>query len=121
MFATVRSGDGDMVEEGWAGLADPETTVALYMGRDSARAAAARLMAEGRSSQTPALAVENAGRPDARLLRTRLGELGAVVEAAQLDGPVLLLVGQVAAQARRRTAPDQAGAAFMENARRAAI
>jgi uroporphyrin-III C-methyltransferase len=99
-FATARVRDGSIVEAGWRALADAETTVALYMARDAAAAAAARLIAEGRSPQTPALAVENAGRPDARLLPATLADLGGAVAAAGFEGPVLLLVGEVAAQAR---------------------
>ncbi|MDP3174231.1 MAG: uroporphyrinogen-III C-methyltransferase, partial [Phenylobacterium sp.] len=65
-FATARVQDGALVDGGWAGLADAQTTVVLYMARDAAAAAAGRLMAEGRAGDTPALAVENAGRPQAR-------------------------------------------------------
>lgn len=99
-FATARVQDGSIVEAGWAGLADPGTTVALYMARGAAGAAAERMMAEGRPGDTPALAVENAGRPDARLVPATLENLGRAVADAGFDGPVLLLVGEVAAQAR---------------------
>ena len=87
-FATARVEDGAIVEDGWAGLADAGTTLVLYMGRDTAGAAADRLMAEGRSPSTPAIAVENAGRPEARLLRAPLCDLGRVLSAARLEGPV---------------------------------
>ena len=80
-------------------MGDREATLALYMARDAAGAVAARLMAEGRSPRTPAIAVENAGRPAARLLRADLASLGAVVEAAAPTGPVLLIIGEVAARA----------------------
>jgi|WetSurMetagenome_2_1015567.scaffolds.fasta_scaffold458362_1 uroporphyrin-III C-methyltransferase len=113
VFATARSGgDGRMVSEGWAGLADPEATVALYMGRDCATAAAERLMAEGRSAATPAIAVENAGRPQARLLRSQLSELGSAVEGAGFTGPVLLLIGE----AMRRALQDEVSADAPERA-----
>jgi uroporphyrin-III C-methyltransferase len=105
-FATARVQDGSIVEGGWSGLADPETTLVLYMARDAARAAAERLMAEGRSPQTAALAVENAGRPQARLVTTTLEDLGAAVEDAAFSGPVLLVVGEVTAQARSAYAED---------------
>ncbi len=118
VFATVRTSDGAVVDEGWSGLADAEATVVLYMGRDSAGAAAVRLMAEGRSPQTPALAVENAGSPNARLLRTRIADLGADVQAAGFDGPVLLLVGQVASRAREKRAVAVSRRADMENPRK---
>ena len=99
-FATARVEDGAVVEAGWAGLADPQTTTVLYMARDAARAAADRLMAEGRSPQTPTLAVENAGRPEARAISAPLEGLADAVEDAGFTGPVLLAVGEATAQAR---------------------
>lgn len=104
VFATARLQDGAMAQEGWAGLADPEATLALYMARDCADAVSRRLIAAGRSPKTPALAVENAGRKGARLVETVLGDLGRAVEAAGFEGPVLLLVGEVARRARAENA-----------------
>ncbi len=99
LFSTARVTDGAVLEEGWAAGADPETTLALYMGRDQAGAVAEQLIAHGRSPATPAVAVENAGRPDARPIPTTLGGLAASLAVAQPDGPVILLIGQVTAQA----------------------
>jgi len=99
-FATARVQDGEVVEAGWTALADPQTTVVLYMARDAARAAADRLLAEGRSAQTPALAVENAGRRDARAIATTLGRLADTVAAQAFDGPVALIIGEATALAR---------------------
>lgn len=99
-FATARVQDGAIVESGWEGLADNQTTLALYMARDAAAAVSSRLIAEGRDPGVPALAVENAGRPEARLIATTLQHLGSAVAEAAFDGPVLLVVGEVAAQAR---------------------
>ncbi|WP_374469401.1 uroporphyrinogen-III C-methyltransferase [Phenylobacterium sp.] len=112
MLATARTRDGALADGGWREAADPETTVALYMAGASAAAVAERLMAEGRRPATPALAVENAGRPEARLVRTDLAGLPAAVAAAAFEGPVLLLVGEVAAQAKDqspRTVPIPVG------------
>lgn len=106
MIATARTQDGRVVESGWTAGADPETTLALYMAGDAADAVAQRLMMEGRSPDTPALAVENAGRPEARLVPCSLRALGAAVSEAAFDGPVLLLVGAVAAQAVAPAAKD---------------
>ncbi|MDB5460173.1 MAG: uroporphyrin-III C-methyltransferase [Caulobacteraceae bacterium] len=103
-FATARTHDGSLVEGGWDAGADPETTLVLYMARDAAGQAADRLMACGRSPSTPAIAVENAGRKDARLVQADLSTLGAVVETAALRGPVLLVIGEVAAKAANRGA-----------------
>jgi len=100
IFATARVRDGAVVEGGWQAGADPETTLALYMARDAARLVSDRLIAEGRCGDTPALAVENAGAPHARLLSATLSNLADVVEAAAPTGPVLLVIGDVAARAR---------------------
>jgi len=99
LVATATTKDGALTEAGWTAAADPQTTVALYMGRDRLEAALAQLAAHGRSPDTPALAVENAGRPDARALPGTLGDLGVAVAAAGFDGPVVLIVGEVTARA----------------------
>ena len=69
------------------------------MGRDHVRALAERLIAEGRSPLTPAVAVENAGQVAARAILATLATLADAVEAARLTGPVVLLIGEVAARA----------------------
>ena len=99
LVATATTQDGGLSHGGWAAAADPQTTLALYMGRDRLAAAAERLIAEGRPPCTPALAVENAGREDAVALPGTLADLGAILAAARVDGPVVLIVGDVAARA----------------------
>ncbi|HEX2561636.1 uroporphyrinogen-III C-methyltransferase, partial [Phenylobacterium sp.] len=99
-FATARVQDGSIVEEGWTALADAETTVALYMARDAAAAVAERLIGEGRSPTTPAVAVENAGRADARLVQSTLAQLPQALAAHAFSGPVVLVIGEAVAQAR---------------------
>ena len=98
MMTTARTLEGD--HAALIAAADSETTLAIYMGRDRASGIAAALVDAGRSAQTPALAVENAGLPGARLVRTTVGQLAATMEDAGFDGPTLLLVGSVALQAR---------------------
>jgi len=99
LIATATTEDSGLTEGGWAAAADPQTTLALYMGRDRLAAAAERLIAQGRSPLTPALAVENAGRRDARAIPGVLGDLGEALAAAAPSGPVVLIVGEVTAQA----------------------
>jgi uroporphyrin-III C-methyltransferase len=59
---------------------------------------AGRLIAAGRSAFTPVLTVENAGAPDARLIATTLDGL-ARDGVAGSGGPLLIIVGDVAARA----------------------
>ena len=99
-FATARIENGALVEDGWAGCADAGTTLAVYMGRDAAGPVAARLIAEGRSPATPAVAAENAGRPQARLIRTTLAGLPSALAQAAPSGPVVMVIGSAAGRAR---------------------
>jgi uroporphyrin-III C-methyltransferase len=99
LIATATVAGGAMEDAGWAGAADPETTLALYMGRDQVQTIADQLIRHGRSARTPALAVESAGCAHARAIPSTLEGLAAAVKAAGPDGPVVLLIGEVAAYA----------------------
>ena len=82
----------------WSAAADLEATLAIYMGRDCAAAISARLIAGGRPPSTPALAVESAGGPGARLTQGSLADLALL--AAGEGGPTLFVIGEVAALAQ---------------------
>lgn len=99
VIATATSKDGVLVDTGWASAAEAQTTLALYMGRDQASAVAQRLVDEGRALSTPAIAIENAGRPEARAIPSTLGGLALALAQAAPTGPVILLIGAVAARA----------------------
>lgn len=99
LISTATIAGGALAKEGWAAAADLETTLALYMARDQAGAVAAQLMRHGRSASTPAVAVENAGHPSSRAILSTLGSLAAALDAARPTGPVVLLIGDVAARA----------------------
>ena len=97
VLTTARTGDGALAGD-WRAAADPEATLAIYMGGGGAAAVRAQLLAAGRQADTPAIAVENAGRPDARLVAGTLATLPELVDEA-MAGPVLLVVGEVTAMA----------------------
>jgi uroporphyrin-III C-methyltransferase len=99
VFATARTQDDGAIHLAGSGD-DPETTLALYMARDSIEPLFQRLVANGRAARTPAAAIENAGANDARLFTGDLLTLPATLQAAAPDGPVLVVVGEVAAMAR---------------------
>jgi uroporphyrin-III C-methyltransferase len=106
LIATATSKEGVLVDTGWASAAEAQTTLALYMGRDQVDAVAARLASEGRSLATPAIAIENAGRPEARAIASTLGGLAEALAQAAPSGPVILLIGDVAARADLPTVAD---------------
>jgi uroporphyrin-III C-methyltransferase len=97
VFTTARLEAGALQAD-WSAAADPETTLAIYMGGGAAAELSARLIDAGRAATTPAAAVESAGTPRARLRLGTVGELARLVEDGE-GGPVLLIIGEVAALA----------------------
>ena len=81
----------------WRALADPQATIAVYMGKAAAGAVAAGLIGAGLAPETPVALVENASLPGERHVRTRLDAMPAAARDELGDGPALLLIGTVVA------------------------
>lgn len=75
----------------WRALARPGAVAGIYMGRRAARSLQGRLLMHGADPQTPVTLVENASRPEQRILTSRLDRLPA--DAALLSGSVMTLWG----------------------------
>lgn len=94
-FVTGHGRDGELPPNlDWRGLADPETTLIIYMGGRTAAAAARRLCCEGLAPDTPACAVESLSRPDEARWHGTLGELQASASGHPSDGPMLIGIGR---------------------------
>lgn len=105
-FVTGHSRDGELPDGlDWRGLADPETTLVVYMGGRTAPRIARRLMAEGLPEDTPVALVENATRIDERIAFTSLG--GLVSSAVEVSGPVVLVIGRVLSDVGANAADDK--------------
>lgn len=94
-FVTGHCRAGHDLDLDWSGLADPGTTLVVYMGRGHAQEIAEKLIAHGLSAEMPAMLVMDGTRPTEKRVYTTLAELGA--EAARLcsGAPVLMVVGHV--------------------------
>jgi uroporphyrin-III C-methyltransferase len=79
----------------WRGLADPETTLVVYMGMANIPHIAIRLIAHGLAETTPAVAIANGTRREQRHVVSTLGEIAGAASSAGLDGPVLFIIGRV--------------------------
>ncbi|NOD63488.1 MULTISPECIES: uroporphyrinogen-III C-methyltransferase [unclassified Ruegeria] len=77
----------------WAALARAGSVAAVYMGKKSARFIQGRLIMHGADRATPITLVENASRPNQRILATTLDKLPTDLAAAELDGPALTFYG----------------------------
>ncbi len=85
-------------EQNWAGLAGVGRTLVIYMGVATAEAIAEKLIADGLSPAMPVAVIENATRPNMRVLRAALAGLPALVAAQQVKSPALIVIGEVTAQ-----------------------
>ena len=79
----------------WKRLADPDTTLVVYMGVANIGQIAMGLMTENLPGSTPVLAVGKATTPDERRLVSRLDRLAADVREADLKAPTLFIIGKV--------------------------
>ena len=77
----------------WAALARPNEVAAIYMGKKSARFVQGRLIMHGADRATPITVIENASRPDQRILETTLAHLPVDLADANMTGPALTFYG----------------------------
>ncbi|KIN77359.1 siroheme synthase CysG [Sulfitobacter mediterraneus] len=77
----------------WAALARPNEVAAIYMGKKSARFVQGRLIMHGADRATPVTVIENASRPEQRILETTLDALPDDLIKADMTGPALTFYG----------------------------
>ena len=80
----------------WQSLADPNTTLVVYMGAANIAEIARNLIAAGMPEQLPVLAVARATTPDEVRLSSTLERIGRDAVGQGLPTPVLFVIGHVA-------------------------
>ncbi len=100
VFVTAHARAGEDLNLDWTALADPQATLAIYMGKAAATDVSRRLIAAGLPIDTPVALIENASLPGERQFRTRLDLLPMAVRTAVGSGPVVLLIGEALRHAR---------------------
>lgn len=85
-------------DQNWAGLAGQGRTLVIYMGVATAEAIAEKLIADGLAPDMPVAVIENATRPEMRVLRGALAALPMLIEAQKVKSPALIVIGEVTAE-----------------------
>ncbi len=85
-----------LTEQDWSGLAGKGRTLVIYMGVATAEAIAEKLIADGLAPEVPIAVIENASRPEMRVLRGPLAGLAAQVTGEKVKSPALIIIGEVA-------------------------
>jgi uroporphyrin-III C-methyltransferase/precorrin-2 dehydrogenase/sirohydrochlorin ferrochelatase len=96
VFVTGHLKDGRL-DLDWTMLTRPRQTVVVYMGLSAVRELCRQLIAHGRAAQTPAALVARATQAGQLVVAGTLASLPALAEAAMLDGPTLIIVGDTVA------------------------
>lgn len=113
-LVTAHAHAGAPLDIDWQALADPQASLAVYMGKAAAPELARRLQAHGLGGDTPVIVAENVSLPEQRYLSTRL-DLLPIAARSLGSGPTLLLVGRAMAMRTRN------GASLPKQSRRTAL
>ncbi|WP_296614140.1 uroporphyrinogen-III C-methyltransferase [Sphingomonas sp.] len=115
-FVTAHAAPGRPLDLDWTRLADPQATIAFYMGRTAAADISRNLIAAGLAAATPVIVACDISLPEETRLQTRLDLLPFAVAAIAEDRPTLIIVGEavappgmVMAQAAATKAADAQG------------
>ena len=85
-------------EQDWTGLAGKGRTLVIYMGVKTAPQIAEKLMEDGLAPGMPVAVIENAARPEMRVLRGMLAGLPDLVARYRVKSPALIVIGEVTAR-----------------------
>jgi uroporphyrin-III C-methyltransferase/precorrin-2 dehydrogenase/sirohydrochlorin ferrochelatase/uroporphyrin-III C-methyltransferase len=102
-FVTGHCREGWWLDLDWRGLADPETTLVVYMGLGQLEEITSRLIEAGLTAGTPAVAVEAATTLRERAVWSSLAGLNTAVRTAGLQPPTLVVIGRVVAVLHQAT------------------
>jgi uroporphyrin-III C-methyltransferase len=91
-----------LAEQNWAGLAGKGRTLVIYMGVATAEAISEKLMADGLAPDAPVAVIENATRPEMRVLRGPLAGLPHLILRYRVKSPALIVIGEVTADGQEQ-------------------
>ncbi|MEP3420428.1 MAG: uroporphyrinogen-III C-methyltransferase [Erythrobacter sp.] len=82
----------------WSGLAGKGRTLVIYMGVKTSSQIAEKLMEDGLAPDMPIAVIENAARPEMRVVRGLLAGLPGLVAQEKIKSPALIVIGDVTAR-----------------------
>ena len=100
-FVTGHQQKGDAVSLDWKGLADPETTLVLYMGLTHLDDIADNLITHGLPKETPVAAIQEGTTKSERACFSTLENIHKDVSKENFQPPTLIIVGKVVSLASK--------------------
>ncbi|MEZ5915879.1 MAG: uroporphyrinogen-III C-methyltransferase, partial [Parvularculaceae bacterium] len=98
-FVTGHAKDDGEPDINWKALAALGHTIVVYMGVGKAGAISRAMLENGASPATPVAVVEKGTTAQQKILKGRLEELERLIEAGGVEGPAVLVIGEVAQMA----------------------
>jgi uroporphyrin-III C-methyltransferase/precorrin-2 dehydrogenase/sirohydrochlorin ferrochelatase len=86
-------------EQDWKTLAKQNSRAIVYMGVGASRFIQGRLLIHGASKDTPVTVVENATRPNQKVVSTQLASMADDMAKSEIKGPAVLMLGYSANKA----------------------
>ena len=104
-FVTGHCGGNEDLDLNWESLADPDTTLVVYMGLANMHVICARLIESGLPAETPAVAIAHGTTPKQMVCRATVATLPETLVAAGIAAPALIVIGRVVELAQRWARP----------------
>ena len=94
-FITGHFNDDEPLDLNWQSIADPDSTLVIYMGLANIELISGKLMQAGLDAKTPAAAIVNGTTAQHGRVLTTLGNLAQQARESKLHAPVIFVIGDV--------------------------
>ena len=94
-FITGHFNNDEPLELNWKSIADPQSTLVIYMGLANLPQITRALIDAGLPASTPAAAIQNGTTKIQKRLLTTLANLHAVIHQHAMQAPVMIIIGEV--------------------------
>ena len=94
-FITGHFNDNEPLDLNWQSIADPDSTLVIYMGLSNLPLVVHSLIDAGLPASTPAAAVQNGTTELQQRVITTLDQLNDAIHQKQMKAPVMIIIGEV--------------------------
>ncbi|RKZ67639.1 MAG: uroporphyrinogen-III C-methyltransferase [Gammaproteobacteria bacterium] len=94
-FITGHFNDNEPLDLNWQSIADPDSTLVIYMGISNLPLAVHSLIDAGLPASTPAAAIQNGTTQSQQRLITTLGQINDAIHQKHMKAPVIIIIGEV--------------------------
>jgi len=94
-FITGHLNNNEPLNLNWQSIADPNSTIVIYMGLSNLPLVTHSLIDAGLPASTPAAAIENGTTESQQRVITTLDQLNDAIQQQRMKAPVMIIIGEV--------------------------